>query len=505
VTEQTPMLVADLLRIRAELRPDQPALNVDGRQTISYLALDRLSNAVARSLRALGACRDRRIALLYGGLDWIDYAVAYLGVLKSGATAVHLSDWLGPAEQERRLAECGVSGMVHGTHLAPPRGFCGWSSTTPALQQSDPAPLDVQVRPDDLADILYTSGTTGPAKAFTSSHVSLSHGRVPDRLDDLDFAGQLVAPMPLASTSSQSTVALFGIISGGEPIVCRLDDVERVAELTASYRVSRIVLTPWVGAQLVAARAHERHDLSCVRQIGFASSPLPPAIAKALLEMMPDAMLHTIYSQSEAVPAAIANTFDPEQPLAVGKPANGTDLRVLTEEGKPAAAGEIGEIWLRSDGPRRWYLDPERARRQFVDGWINTGDLGWLDEDETLHLFDRRADVIEVGGRRVSSIAVEAALYEHPAVQQAAAVGRPDADLGEVVVAFVVLDRPSDVDGIRAWLTDHLAAHELPAHIEAVDSLPRGISGKVLKRRLRDRARDLGDRVRDQVTAVGSS
>ncbi|MFD0395939.1 AMP-binding protein [Streptomyces nogalater] len=286
--------------------------------------------------------------------------------------------------------------------------------------------------------MLYTSGTTGPAKAFTNPHGNLTYGRGPEGLLQFENPTPLLAPMPLGTTSSATTVAIIAVTSPSALVLAAVDDVERMAQLVSRHRIGSVMITPWIAMRMLAARLGERHDLGCVERVAIASAPLAPALSRALLKLFPAAELNTAYSQSEAVPAVVVNTFDPARPGTLGRAAPGTGLRIADALGTELPPGEVGEIQLRSAAPGRRYLDARRDAEVRIDGWIRTGDLGHLDEDGWLHLFDRGSDVLDSAGVPVSSVAVEAALYEHPAVREAAVVAA-----GSGPAAVVVLEDPA--------------------------------------------------------------
>ena len=317
----TVVRVTDLLRRRAEAFPDRTALNIDGTDALDYGDWQRRVDRTAHGLLGIGVTKGSRIGLLYGGMDWTDYAVAYLAVLSAGATALHLSDRLGEPEIERRLSECQATGVIHSSTLRPPASFTGWTAEVAGLDSGDETPVDVPLAPEDIADVLYTSGTTGPAKAFTNPHGNLTFGRGPEGLLQFENPTPLLAPMPLGTTSSATTIAIIAVTSPSALVLAAVDDVERMAELISRHRIGFVMITPWIAMRMLATRIGERYDLSCVERVAIASAPLAPALSRGLLKTFPAAELNTAYSQSEAVPAVVTNTFDPARPAPLaGRP-----------------------------------------------------------------------------------------------------------------------------------------------------------------------------------------
>lgn len=477
-----PWYLPDLLRLHAGTDPDVVAINVDGDASLTYAVWERRSDTAAATLQRLGAGCGTRIGLLFTGMDWISYAIAYLAILKAGATAVHLGTALQPAEQLRRLTECGVTTLVCGHTTDPPPGYTGGTLTPADLQAGGASPARVPIQPDHTADILYTSGTTGNAKALLNPHALLSLPEPPPSRNRA--AAPMLCPLPLGSNSSASTVTAAILNPTSLTVVSPYDDIHRTADLAADLAADQVMMTPWTAIRLAATNLTD-HDLSRVQRFLLASSPLPTTVATRLLSLAPGAALYSVYTQSEAVPAVLWHEFTPQQPYALGRP-RGPKTRVVVadERGRAVPAGTVGEIWLHAPGPGRRYLDPSRNPGKYRDGWTCTGDLGWLDPEGVLHLFDRAEHAIRTGGRRISSVAIEEVLYQHPAVREAAVVGLPGPAGDQYPAAFLVLDTLVRADAIRSWLAGRLDPLHLPARLHLVDSLPRGLTGKVLKYRL---------------------
>jgi fatty-acyl-CoA synthase len=468
------LLAPDLLRRRAQDQPDRRPFTVDGGPSVTYADWERRSNAVAHGLLDRGLRVGDRVALYFGGVDWVDYAVAYLGVLKAGGTATHLNDELDPAELTRRLGHADPVGLIHGRPLAPPDVPGAWRLPVAAVETGDHTPVDVHIGPDDIADILYTSGTTGPPKAVLNPHGNLSFNQGPGSVSEevFDSAAPVLSPTQLGTVYSAGAVGIFALTTTAPILLCCTGDVERMAYLIAAHRAGSAMLTPWAAMRMVLTRVGDRHDLGSVTTVGVASANLPARYARALLAAMPNAKLMTAYGGgSEAVPASIRTFYDPAKPTCVGRPGPGTELRLVDADGREVAAGEVGEIHLRHGAPRRRYLGGGDGH---TDGWIRTGDLARLSPDGEVFFFDRGVDAIRTGGRLVSSLEVESAIYDHPGVEQVAVIG-----VAGEVVAVVVGDAPD--------LNTFVAEQHRPHRIHVVADLPRGPGGKVLKNELRNR------------------
>jgi acyl-CoA synthetase (AMP-forming)/AMP-acid ligase II len=484
-----PLTVPALLAERAAMDPERAALLTEDGRSLTFREWEVRSNAVAAGLLARGTCPGDRVGLLFGDDEWIDFAVAYCGVQRAGAVAVPLPPRLALAELRDLLGRCAASGVVHGCDVGPPPTG-PWTAALRALERGGCGrdPFAVEVRPGDLAQILYTSGTTGTPKGVCATHGNLTHG-LGGRLRQRPLAHSelFLHAFPIGTNAGQ-TMLLNALVARPAALVQARFDAERFCELIEARRVGTVFVVPAMAIALLNAGAPGRRDVSSVLLLGSTAAALPPAIATALAAAFPNATIVNYYTSTEAAPAQTTMVFDPERPASVGRTARAGELLVAGARGEVLRAGEVGEIRLRSPAaPRAYYGDPRASAEVFVDGWVRMGDTGYLDEDGYLHLVDRETDAIETGAFKVSTLQVEAALHEHPAVAEAAVFGVPHPVMGAMVAAAVVLRSPAALAGVRAFLRERLARHEQPVRIAVVDSLPRNDAGKVLKRELRAR------------------
>ncbi|GAA4582006.1 class I adenylate-forming enzyme family protein [Planotetraspora phitsanulokensis] len=498
---ETPTL-PDILAARAASEPETVAMIVHGSGELTFGRWQARSNAVAHDLLNRGVRRGDRVGLVYPGSGWIDYAVAFLGVLKAGAVAVPMSDRMPAAEIEQIAAHCSASVILTGRDGPPPEGGAGsstsppegraGSSTSPPEGSRPPlegsmSPPEVTLRPADMAQILYTSGTTGKAKGVAATHANLAFGaRTQPRRRAFAHSRHLVHAFPIGTNAGQ--MMLVNALTA-HPAVVTLPRFTpgRFAALIERHRAGTVFLVPAMAVELL--NLQEGPDLSSVLLLGSAAAPLPPAVASGLTRMFPKATITNYYTSTEAAPAQTIMLFDPDRPDSVGRSAAGGDVRIASPEGADLPPGQTGEVWMRSPAaPRSYYDDPAASTEVFRGGWIRMGDLGYLDDDGYLYLVDRDGDVVKSGAFKVSTLKVENALYEHPAVVEAAAYGLPHHVLGTTVAAAVVLRTEVPDADIRAFLRDRLAQHEIPSEIVRMESLPRNRGGKVDKRALRARA-----------------
>jgi acyl-CoA synthetase (AMP-forming)/AMP-acid ligase II len=259
-------------------------------------------------------------------------------------------------------------------------------------------------------------------------------------------------------------------------------------------RPKSVFLVPAMAELLLADPATPSADWSCVEMMSVGSAPIAPSTMLALQELVPDALVTNSYSMTEA---GTAYFFMPKgelvkHPGSVGLAVPPAKVRIVSDDGENVAVGEVGHVQVKPAGKlREYYQVPEEKQEIFhADGWLRTGDLGKFDDDNYLYIVGRAKDVIIRGGMNVYAADVEAALYEHPAVQEAAVVGVEHQVLGEDVVAFVVLgsDGQATPDELVAWCQERIADYAAPRRVHLMSELPRNATGKVLKRELAEPA-----------------
>ena len=482
------LTIPDLLAARAAVEPARVAIELaGGAEPLTFGSWDRRASRAARGLLALGLGPGDRVGLVFDSDRWIEFAVAYCAVQRAGGVAVPLSQSATAAEAERALASCAaVLAVAARAGARPARPRCVELADLEA--GPDGAPPAIQARPGDLAQILYTSGTTGEPKGVGASHANLTYGCQPSpRRRAFEHSERFVHAFPIGTTAGQAML-LNAIVVHPAALVLERFDAETFCAAVEERRVGTAFVVPTIAIELLNSRVFERHDLSSVLVLSSTGSALPASVARSLAEVFPRATLFNTYSSTEALPAQVTMMLDPERPDSVGLPVGEVGISIRDEEGRPVAAGQVGEVWLRCPTlPRVYYGDEVATARTFRDGWVRMGDLGRLDEDGRLYLVDRESDVIKVGAMRVSTTEVEAALLEDPDVKEAAVLGLSHTVLGSLVAAAVVVDEPGRVRRVRSSLRGRLAPYKVPVRWLLVDRLPRNGMGKVVKGELRQR------------------
>ena len=493
--QSRPRYAPDLLRRWASQDPGRDALVVDGESALTYREWDERSDMLAAGLRSRELPPGSTVALWFDNQNWCEFAVAYMGVLKAGGVAVPLSGRMTEAELALALEHCAPAGLIHGPGKRV-RGFGGWIATAEELQQAvspNDRPQSL-VQPADVAEVLYTSGTTGRPKGVASTH---NHTVRP-----LDEAPDWYPPEWAACARSvylhaNSIGTAAGQLRLLEPLgplgmttlALPVFDAERYCELVALHQAAVIQLVPAMALTIVESGAHLRHDLSSVRVVVFGCAPLPPSAVPQLARVFPGARLVNMYELSEARHVGTYALCGHQDAFTAGRPRGATEIKIVGPDGIEQPAGVPGEICLRWAGlpPQSYYRDAVATAAVFADGWTRTGDAGVLDHNGGLTLVDRLKDVIISDGLSISSVEIEDVLYRHPAVVEAVVFGRPHRIHGEEVAAAVVLnDTGVEPEELRAFVGQQLAAAKVPRAIFSVDAIPRNRSGKPLKRQLRD-------------------
>ena len=458
---------------RAERFGDRVAIVVDGGGQLTYRAWDQRANAVARGLVANGVEKGDRVGLLMPTADAIEFAVGYVAAHRAGAAAVPINPRYAKRELEHIVADCSP-------RLVLEAGGVREMETT----GRDTAPFSVDVGDDDIADIFYTSGTSGLPRGVVSTHANAAH----HSLKPLEAGGVFQHSMPLATFTGVHGALLTPMRLGVTSVVQPGFDTTRFAELR---RANYVLMVPAQILLLLEAGTMAERDTSSVLAVMFGGAPTPPAAVAALGGAFPNAVLINGYGLTEAGASicALPPGEARRRPGSVGRPMPGAEVRVVDDDGSALADGEVGEIVLKvPTGGRRYWGDEEATAKTWRNGWVYTGDLGRLDGDGYLYVVDRKKDMILRGGYNIYCVEVEDGLHAHPDVVEAAAVGVPHKVLGQDVCAVVRL-RPGassvTVESVRAFLADRLADYKLPRRVEVrTEPLPRTGMGKIDKKAL---------------------
>ena len=495
-------LVPDELRRMAERFPDRVASLVDGSGSMTFAEWERRSNAVARSLVELGVAPGDRVALLLANQDALMYQITYFATQKAGGVAAPINPRLARREVAHILENARPRVLVAGgdqlgrardltTALGTPCAVVGpegdASHTWAAMEANEDDTFQVPVASSDLADIVYTSGTTGLPKGVASTHDNVLHIPVaPSEREDA-----LLHAAPLATALGTYGAMIASLRLALTNICLPSFATARFAQLIGNHRPGWLMVVPAQVLLLREAGVLEGLDTSSVWMVLFSTAPMPPEATRWLAATFPQAMLVNVYGLTEAGDAACLLPPDQvsQRPGSVGKPIEGAAVRVVDNDGNGLPANQVGELLMRIGGGRRFYFgEPDSTAQTWQDGWVHTGDLGYLDTEGFVYVVDRKKDMIIRGGYNIYSIEVENALYEHPAIVEAAVLGVPHEVLGQDVLAVVHLAEGASLDlgALHVFLADRLADYKHPHRLViAQGPLPRTSLDKVDKLALR--------------------
>jgi long-chain acyl-CoA synthetase len=380
-----------------------------------------------------------------------------------------------------------VDGLAHVRHVisSGPDGLG-------ELEEASPAPI-VERADDELAALLYTGGTTGRAKGVMLSHANLwFSGQAVQKASYVPGVNRSLMTLPL-SHSYGILVTIGGMHSPESPVtvLLRWFDPRVFLEMIAEHRLQTSAVVPSM-LHLLLEQPLEQLDLSSLVYLGCGAAPLAPQTVAEVERRIPGVTVRQGYGLTETAALIATNPAGHEKPGSVGVPIPGAEVRIVDDQGCPVAVGEVGEICCRSPAVMQGYWrSPDATAETIRDGWLHTGDVGFLDEDGYLFIVDRKKDVIIRGGFNVYPRDVEDALLEHPAVVGAAVVGRPDERHGEEVVAFVALRAPdaASADELVDWARERIGGYKYPREVHFVDAMPLTAVGKLDRKALRTRVR----------------
>ena len=511
-----PTTLPGVVRAAAARFGDHPAI-VDGDTQVSFVQLLELVRETARSYARLGVDAGDRVAL-WAPNTW-RWEVAALAVSYAGGTLVPLNtrytghevvDVLGRVDARLVVVADGfldrsqVSELEHaatdaGVELPLVVRLCNAGdavATWPSQRATDEPDVDARadaVAPDDVADILFTSGTTGRSKGACSAHrQTVSVARTWGELGEVTDADRYLVVNPFFHSFGYKAGIVVSLVTGATILPMPVFDGPRMIRLVEEHGVTVLPGAPAIYQALLEAPDRERHDLSSLRFAVTGAAVVPVALVERMQTELSFDLVLTAFGMTECVVGTMCRPGDPPSLVAAscGRAVPGLEVRVARPgSNEPLPPGEEGEVLLRGDTVMLGYLDDPDGTAEAIDpdGWLHSGDVGRLDEDGYLTITDRLKDVFFVGGFNVYPAEVEQVLARLDGVVESAVVGVPDKRLGEVGKAFVVRRAGTelDADAVIAYLKERVANFKVPREVEFVDALPRNLAGKILKRELR--------------------
>jgi len=480
------------------------ALHFEGRD-FTNAEQERAASRIAHALRRLGVGPGDRVVVMLPNCP--EVIQSYGGILKAGAVIVPVIFLLGPEEVAHILAHSEAKVVITSSDMLwkvePQLG------TLPSLRHvmlvdgggegrvlalgaeiaSEPDGFEtVERSDDDIAVILYTSGTTGRPKGVALSHGNLAaNARSAAALFELDREDWAVATLPL-SHSYGLTLMNAGHLLGTRAVLLRWFHPEGVLQAIQDFRAVSMSGVPTMFVYLLNYPDAGRFDTSSMRVWGSGAAPLPVELVEPFERKFGGKLMEG-YGLTEAAPVVSAHRLSGVRKLgSVGQPIPGVEVTIRDDDDRAQPTGEVGEVCVRGANVMLgYYRDPEETVRTVRGGWLRTGDMGRLDGDGFLFIVERKKDLIIRGGFNIYPREVEEVLYAFPKIAEAAVIGRPDPLMGEDVIAFVVLrdGETATPEDVLAFCESRLTRYKCPKEIRLVGALPKSPIGKILRKELR--------------------
>lgn len=496
----------EVLRTSANRYPDLPAIIEPG-ATYSFSDVDRLSDRVAGGLASQGIHHGDRVALYC--INSADFAIAYMGIVKAGAVVVPVNLLQRPSEISMNLNDAGVSAFIFhaafqdnaeqileavetirccvGIGTPNSANYMEWDE----MLDAEVLPPQPKIRPDeDLAAILYTSGTTGKPKGAMLTHTNLVSNTQSVRQAMQWQPGKdrvlLVLPMFHAFAA---TVGMLTPLTCGCALVPMVKfEPSLVAQVVNDQAATLFLGVPSMYSVMLHLKDAQVAGFKTIRACISGGAAMPVEVLHRFEEKF-QLPIYEGDGPTECSPVTCVNPFGGvRKPGTVGLPVPGVEMRIVDDQGQPAPVGTVGEIAVRGKCVMKGYWGlPEETRLSFSGEWFLTGDIGTEDEDGYFSIIDRKKDMVIVNGMNVYPRMVEEVLYRYEPILEAAVVGQPDKRHGEVLVAYVSIkpDRQIGEMEIKTWCRNNLGSYQVPKRIVILELLPKNATGKIMKRELR--------------------
>lgn len=481
------------------------------------------ANLAHRLIDDFGVAKGDRVAIAMRNFpEWI---ATFWATTAAGGIVVPLNAWWTAGELEYALSDSGAKVLVADeerarslderlestavtTKIVARGSLDGWVPFDEVVALGGPGELPVvPIDPEDDATIFYTSGTTGVPKGAVGTHRNICTitangqyalargaalaGRELPPLTERPQAGRLLS-VPLFHVTGCHATMVGSTASGSKLVMMYRWNPERALELIERERLTTFGGVPSMVWEVLESPNFADHDLSSITSIGYGGAPAPPELVRRIGEHFPVAAPGNGYGLTETSSVAIANGGADyvRKPHSIGRPIAVVDIRIVDPAGNDLGTDAVGELLIKGPNVVRGYWNkPDETANSFVDGWLHTGDLAYIDDEGFVTIADRAKDVVIRGGENVYCAEVEGVLYEHPSITEATVIGVPHRVLGEEVGAVVVLRQGQNAtaEELQAHVREHLAGFKVPTHVWFRDEpLPRNPAGKVLKRALRD-------------------
>jgi long-chain acyl-CoA synthetase len=496
------MNLAQILTESAKHDPDHVAIKLDDVE-LTYSQLDGATAHFAGLLRDHGLQRGDRVGIMLPNVPY--FPVCYYGVLRAGAVVVPMNVLLKKREVAFYLKDSGAKLLFAWEGFAEDAQIGAGEAGADCVLvkagefenevgRAEPDTEVVATEDDDTAVILYTSGTTGKPKGAELTNANLTRNAQASRaLFGLGAEAVTLGALPLFHSFGQTCGLNATIGGGGTLTLIPRFEPGKALEIIERDHVNVFQGVPTMYGAMLHYAERDRFDVSTLQICASGGSAMPVELMHGFEEAFGCKVLEG-YGLSESSPVASFNHPDRERkPGSIGTPIDGVEMRIVDDDGTEVGQGEVGEIVIRGHNVMKGYWDrPDATEETVRDGWLYTGDMGKVDEDGYFYVVDRKKELIIRGGYNVYPREIEEVLYEHPAVREAAVVGVPHDEYGEEVGAAVALKDGASAtpDQLRDYVKEQVAAYKYPRRVWLVDELPKGPTGKILKREIQPPGQD---------------
>ncbi|KAA8540582.1 hypothetical protein F0562_024499 [Nyssa sinensis] len=480
----------------------------------TYAEVELTARKVASGLNKLGVKQGETIMILLQNSP--EFIFAFLGASYRGANSTMANPFFTPAEVVKQAKASNAKIIItQASHVekvkdyatqndvkvmcidSPPEGCLHFSELTQADENEMP---EVEISPDDVVALPYSSGTTGLPKGVMLTH----RGQVTSVAQQVDGENPnlymhsedvMLCVLPLFHVYSLNSVLFCGLRVGAALLIMQKFEIVTVLELIQKYKVTIAPVVPPIVLAIAKSPAVDNYDLSSVRTVMSGAAPLGKELEDTVRAKFPNAKLGQGYGMTEAGPVLAMCLAFAKEPFEIKSGACGTVVRnaemkiVDPDTGASLPRNQPGEICIRGDQVMKGYLNDPEATERTIDkqGWLHTGDIGYIDDDEELFIVDRLKELIKYKGFQVAPAELEAMLLNHPKISDAAVVPMKDDAAGEVPVAFVVRSKGSDVteDEIKQYISKQVVFYKRLNRVFFIDAIPKAHSGKILRKDLR--------------------
>jgi long-chain acyl-CoA synthetase len=489
--------LARILTAAAERNGDGIAIKLDDIE-VSFAALAEGSARLCALLKAKGVEPGDRVGVMLPNVPY--FPVVYYGILRAGGVVVPMNPLLKAREVKFHLEDSGAKLIFAWGDFAeaaePGAKESGAECVLVKKGEFEQLLADSESDHDvvdsdgsDTAVILYTSGTTGQPKGAELTHANLYHNATvaADKLGQISNEDRMLGALPLFHSFGQTCTLNGGIHAQAMISMIPRFDPDKALEIIARDKITLFQGVPTMYNAMLACKSADDADTSTLRVCMSGGSAMPEEVMRRFEEKFGCKVLEG-YGLSETSPVASFNHPDrPNRPGSIGTPIEGVEMKVVDDDGNDLAQGEAGEIVIKGHNIMKGYWNrPDATEESIKDGWFHSGDIGKVDEDGYFFIVDRKKDLIIRGGYNVYPREIEEVLYEHESIQEAAVVGVPHEELGEEIGAAIVLAEGAelDADAVRQYVKAEVAAYKYPRKVWFLDELPKGPTGKILKREI---------------------